>query len=93
MDTVIVTKHAKKRIKQRINKNYQQIADCAFLNGISHNKLKGKIKRYIDSLAIKNKEYQVVSCYKIHNNCVFLFNKNILITVLHIPSRFIKTNT
>jgi hypothetical protein len=89
--TVTVSKHAKKRVKQRYGKNYQAIAEKAFNEGVEHSKLKGSLKKHVDWLAMKghSKGYKV-TMFKVYNGEVFLFGGNILITVLHLPAKILR---
>ena len=42
---LIISNHAKKRIKQRIHKNYQKVTEDAWVCGVKHSQLKGKFKK------------------------------------------------
>lgn len=87
--SVVVTRHAKKRIKQRIHKSYQLVADEAFHVGVEHNQLKGKLRRYVDRIAIRGKSLgRGISDYKIYYGNLFLFSGRNLVTVLKMPQRF-----
>ena len=89
MKKVIVTKHAKKRVRQRVNKKYMDVAESALMFGVNHDDLKGRLKKHIDRLSFKQYRYSAnVSDYKIYNNNVFLFCGPVLITVLHLPGRY-----
>lgn len=82
---VIVSKHAKKRIKERIGvpkRCSESVAQKAFDSGVSHSASKGRLKRWISKLFLEKKEADNI---KIFGNHVFLFRGKFLITVMHLP--------
>lgn len=89
---VIVTDHARKRLTQRVHKNWQKAADEAWVNGVGRRQLKGSFRRYVDSLADSRRPGRAtVSSYKIYNDNIYLFTPNmVLVTVLHVPTKYIK---
>jgi hypothetical protein len=88
---IIVTRHAKKRLKKRIHKNIEKAARCAYDNGIKHSELKGSLKRYVDKVvltSIGEHPTSSITDYKIYNDSIYLFAKEKLVTVFHIPNRY-----
>lgn len=89
-DNVTVTRHATKRIRQRlgINKSAtERMAEKALESGITHAEAKGKLSRYLDGIFLLN--YKPTNL-RIYNHSVYLFNGTTLITVLPLPNRFWK---
>ena len=81
-----VTIHAGRRIRERIGVNkkaIQTISDRALIKGLSHNELKGKLKQYIDALYFKR---STANNIKVYAEKVYIFNENILITVVSLPT-------
>lgn len=83
-----VTKHAKKRTKERIGIS-KKIADKnahkALEYGVTHSEAKGKLKKFMDALYLR---HQKANNTRIYNRKVYLFDKNVLITVLNLPNQF-----
>ncbi len=84
---VKVSRHAKKRIRQRVHKNWQKAARDAWVNGVPHNELTGKLKKHIDWL-FYNEYTAKVTNYKIYNENVYFFGGNVLITLIHLPYKY-----
>lgn len=87
---IIITNHAKKRIKNRLglNKNViEKISNEAFKNGLKHSEVKGSFKRYLDKIYLSHENGNNM---RIYNQKIFLFHNNILITILDFPSRYKK---
>lgn len=85
-----VTKHAKKRGKQRIGvkkKDVQRNAQKALELGISHYEAKGNLKRYMTKIYLKN---GIPNNMRVYNHKVYLFCNNVLITVLSLPAQLCK---
>jgi len=86
-----VTKHAEKRIKERINipkASIDRIAGKAISDGLKHGDVSGRLKKYVDSLYFTNKAANNI---RIYNQKVFLFTKDMtLITVLPLPNNLKK---
>lgn len=83
--------HAKKRMKERCGLNKkaaERLAIIAFTQGLTHAELRGRVKRYVDYLYLKE---QRANAIKIYGNEIFLFRGNMLITVLDLPSRFTRS--
>ena len=87
-DEVIVTGHAKKRLRQRVSKNWQKAAQEAYVNGVDGNETVGRFKRYISKLTYGGTA--PVTTYKIYHQNIYVFNERTLITVLHVPYQFAK---
>ena len=88
---VIVTNHAKKRIKHRVCKNYQKTAENAWENGVSISNVKGRLRRHLDKYYLNNEEKNGhITKFKLYNNHVFLFSKNVLVTVITLPGRLLQ---
>jgi len=86
-----VTRHANKRIRQRIGipkGAVERNADKALRSGVPRTEYGGQLRRYLDSL------YFRYGCaadnIMTYNDHVYVFNGGILITVLHLPSRYLK---
>ena len=87
---MIVTKHAKQRIKQRCGvseKSSLRIAKIAYENGLRHSDLTGNLKKYVDGLYFKNKNANQMRLY---GDKVYVFHNEKLITVLQIPHNLVK---
>lgn len=84
-----ITRHAKKRFKQRLgvhkgdaNKN----AKKALKSGIKHNETEGSLNRYITALYFRNRTANNI---RIWNGSVYLFSGEKLITVFHVPKKYV----
>lgn len=87
---VTLTAHSKRRLNERmgVSKGHlQQVADKAYEKGISHKNLKGSLKYWVSR---KWRKYKVADTMVIYGNCLFLFNKRSLITVLKVPEVYMK---
>jgi len=92
IDEIIVSRHAKKRIKQRICKNHQKTAEKAWNEGIHHSLVKGKIRKHIDELRHRNKfTGGGITRFSLFNGYVFLFSSNVLVTVIQLPGRLLES--
>jgi hypothetical protein len=88
---LVVTKHAKRRIKARagINKrSSERLAEKAFMYGITHAELSGSLCRYIDGVYLK---YRKANNIRIYNHQVFLFRGTVLITMFPLPTKYYST--
>ena len=82
-----VTKHSKKRIKERMGlpkKSIQRQATLAIERGYSHRETKGNLRKYIDRVYLSHRQGNNI---KVYNNHIFVFQNTILITVLKIPAK------
>lgn len=89
-ENVIVTKHAKERMIQRLGipkKSIQRIAEKAYHDGVYRQKTKGRLHKYLTKIAATNSE---ASNLHLYGDKVFVFNANVLVTVLQIPSNLTK---
>lgn len=83
-----VTKHAEKRIRQRLGinkKSTEKAADKALQFGISHAEVKGKLSRHLDGIFLLN--YNPTNM-RVYSHSIYLFRDSRLITVLPLPNRF-----
>lgn len=86
----IITNHGKKRIRERAglkSKAAQANSDRAFNEGLDRKELSGSLRRYVDYWYHFNDENAQI---KIYNNMVYIFKKDILITMFQLPSRYTK---
>lgn len=90
MVEVVLTKHAKKRTKERLGLNkstLQKEATKAFEKGLNHRELKGSVKKLFDALYFK---YQTANNIKLYSNYLYIFKGNILLTVYPVPQPYRK---
>lgn len=83
---MIVTKHAKKRIHERLNinkKGSKKLAQKAIKKGISHSEATGQLKKYMDKLFLSHRS----ACnLRVYNQATFIFDRKFfLITVIPLP--------
>lgn len=86
-----LTNHARDRLKERCGWRgdaAQRMADKALQEGMRHADAEGRLKRWIDSLFLAERQANNVRLYGAH---AFLFRDETLITVLHTPKSFMKT--
>jgi len=85
----MVTRHANKRIHQRMGikkKGIERVAKNALENGITHKEAKGQLLKYM------NKVYSQHYCgnnMRIFAEKVFVFENDTLITVFSLPRQYI----
>lgn len=85
---VIVTKHAKKRVKERVGiskKLVEKNAEKALKFGIKHSDTTGRLNRYFSHLYFVNKNANNV---RIYNKKVYIFCDERLITVFDLPQKY-----
>jgi len=84
MPTVIVTRHAEKRTKRMgsSKKKATEIAEEAFAGGIKHEETTGRLRKYLSGLYLQERTANNI---RLHHQMVFLFNGNVLITILNLP--------
>ena len=85
-----VTWHAKNRMKQRVGVPKRAVAkqaDRAFENGITHGETTGTLRRYLDSIYLKE---GVANNIRILDGRIYLFAGRKLITVYMLPPQFRK---
>lgn len=85
-----ITDHAFDRGKDRLGLNkdsFQKLSEKAFTSGIKHSDTKGSLNKYISKVWFK---YRVADNIRIYGEYLFLFQKNILITVYLLPNNLKK---
>lgn len=78
----MVTRHAKRRLKQRTGVNGSQvnkIVSRALNEGIRHSQAKGRLKEWMDAEYLK---YQTANNCRYYAHKLYIFHNHILITVL-----------
>lgn len=87
---MIVTKHAKQRMKQRCglnDKSSERLAKIAYEKGLKHGNLTGNLKKWVDSLYFKNRTANQIRLY---GDKAYIFQNEKLITVIQIPHNLVK---
>lgn len=85
----IITRHAKKRLKERNGfnkKSMQRMADRAYEKGIPLSETKGQLHKWVTSVYFRNTE---VNNLRIYGDKLYLFRDNILITILQVPQKYV----
>ena len=85
-----VSNHAKERLKERCGiqkKIVYKVAEKALSHGITHSQTKGRLNKWVTSLYFKNKNANNIRLY---GDKAFIFNDDVLITVLQIPQDLMK---
>ena len=88
---MIVTKHANKRIKERCglnSKSTERLSNKILSEGLKHSECTGKLKRWVDGLYLNGCSANNV---RIYGDKAYLFNGDVLITVLQVPNELLKT--
>jgi len=88
--SIYISKHAKKRLKERngLNvKSFEKVSKKAFNEGIRHDQTKGRLNKWITSLYFNNKSANNIRLY---GDKAFIFTGETLITVLQIPANLMK---
>lgn len=83
---VKITEHAYERGKERLSLKHDsldRLAETAYHTGLKHSETKGKLRKYIDKLWFTN---QTANNIKIYGENIFIFSKNLLITVYQLPN-------
>lgn len=89
--SVIVTKHAEKRLRERMGlgkKAVQRAAETAYEKGIKHSETTGNLNKWVTSLYFNNKTANNIRLY---NDKAWIFAGQNLITVLQIPASLKKS--
>lgn len=85
-----ISEHAQERIKERLNigkKSQERLLRLALEKGHTQHRIKGRLKKWADNLAIKHKTSPIIY----GNHCYFVNRKkNVLITVIPIPKNLLK---
>lgn len=80
-----LTKHAKRRVKQRTGVNSGNINHCmkkVFKHGIKHDEATGELKRLMDKQYLTHKN---INNMRFYGDSLYLFHTDILITVIKVP--------
>jgi len=83
---VYITKHAEKRLKERIGLNkkvLQRAAETAYEKGIRHNETIGNLNKWVTAKFFQNTNANNIRLY---NDKAWIFAGDRLITVIQIPS-------
>lgn len=89
-DGMIVTAHARSRIKERcgINKRDSvRFSENALEYGLKHSEITGNLKKWVDSQYFRNR---TVNNIRLFGDKCFIFNGEKLITVIQIPQNLMK---
>lgn len=89
--SVVVTKHAEKRLRERMGlgeKAVQRAAETAYDKGIKHCETNGNLNKWVTSLYFNNKTANNIRLY---NDKAWIFAGKNLITVLQIPASLKKS--
>lgn len=87
---MIVTKHAKQRMKQRNglnNKAVDRMADIAYEKGLKHGDLSGNLKKWVDKQYFYNR---MANQIRLYGDKAYIFQNEKLITVIQIPHNLVK---
>lgn len=87
---MIVTKHAKQRMKHRCGlkeKSSDRIAKIAYEKGLRHSDLTGNLKKWVDGLYFRNRSANQIRLY---SDKAYIFTGDKLITVIQIPHNLVK---
>lgn len=83
-----VTKHAEKRIKQRVGLPRSAVkrhAKIAYRKGRTRKEVKGMAGRYLDKIFLK---YRTANNLRIYGEFIYIYCDYDLVTVLNLPKRF-----
>lgn len=87
-EEVVLTRHAIKRVSQRVGipkKAVYKNAQKALKYGVSQKEAKGKLRNYLDGVYLM---YETANNLRAYNRYVYVFVNERLITVLYIPKKF-----
>lgn len=87
---MVITKHAKQRMKQRCGlneKSADRMAQIAYEKGLKHGDLTGNLKKWVDSLYFYNRNANQIRLY---GDKAYIFHDTKLITVIQIPHNLVK---
>lgn len=85
MEKIKVSRHAKNRLKQRLNVSSKDARKCAcnaYVHGTTHKQTTGELHAYMNKAYLKNGKANNMRIYK---NNLFLFSGYTLITVFTLP--------
>ena len=87
---VMITRHGRNRThdrtglpKRAVESNARRALEC----GIKHSETSGPLRRYCDSLYLKERTANNI---RIWGDCVYIFFDELLITVLNLPPKYRK---
>lgn len=86
-----ITDHAYQRAKERLSwgkETIERMAKKAYFEGIRHKDTKGKLNKYITSLWSERKTANNI---RIYGENIYLFSRNVLLTVYHLDAKMRKT--
>lgn len=87
----MITEHASTRIKERVgissNRSQSRLVGNALDRGIKHCEVKGRLKKWIDSLYFQEKTANNIRLY---GDKAYIFNSTTLITVIQVPHNLMK---
>ncbi|MCK4258772.1 MAG: hypothetical protein KAX49_07325 [Halanaerobiales bacterium] len=82
-----IERHPKRRMRERSSKSKRQ-NELALQRGVSYKEFSGSFRRYLDKVRLKKGSVGKIIVY---DNNVFLYDSDEkLITVLNIPSKYLK---
>ena len=91
-EELIVTHHAKKRLKQRMGinkKNYDKISKRALDEGLKHSETSGLLNKYLNKIFLSHD--RKAGNLRVYHQKIFVFtSENILVTILQLPPHFYK---
>lgn len=85
---VILTKHSIKRMGQRLGlkkKSCRRQAQAAFDCGLKLEDVKGALNSLLNAIYLK---YRAARNLRVYNKHIYVFDKNVLITVLKVSNKF-----
>lgn len=85
-----VTRHANKRIRERMGlnkKSVDNIAALALEKGLKQSETTGRLRKYMDYLYYS---HVTANNIRLYSQKVFIFHNTILITVFKLPNEYIK---
>lgn len=83
--TIDLTRHAEKRIRQRLGINKKAVernAEKALQYGVTHAEATGRLCKYLDGIFLRN--FRPTNM-RVYNHSTYLFRDTKLITVLPLP--------
>lgn len=86
LDNIYITKHAYKRVKERMGLTKaaaEKMAKKAYTDGIKHSQTKGQLHKYFTKVYLN---YRNSNNTRLYGEKIFVFNDNVLITVLELPN-------
>ena len=91
-EELIVTHHAKKRLKQRMGinkKSYDKISKRALEEGLKHSETSGLLRKYLNKIFLSHD--RKAGNLRVYHQKIFVFTSdNILVTILQLPSQLFK---